>query len=249
MKTRTLLLAGVAVLTLAACGDDEPAPTSETRIYGSLPACLDDATNMEDVQVCRDGYTKSLERIASAPKFDQQAKCEETYGPGNCARVQQTTEGGGSVWLPAMVGFMIGRQFGSSGNLYSFDPIYRDRQGYAYSPSRGRLELPPETDDQRRRDMVYTSYGYGPSGSTASSGSGGSSWSVGDWSSSSSSSSSSSTSSSSGKSTSSVWKSSPRGTSGSISNASYSRGSVSSGSSVSRGGFGSTASLHSGSGG
>lgn len=239
MTTRSLLFAGVALVLLTGCGDDKTpeAATEEKRIYGSLDACLDDAASMDEVKLCRESYAQAQEKMAAAPSYPAQASCEEAFGAGNCVpRAVAATPGGGNggvSWLPALAGFMIGRELAGGTPRYSSEPIYRDRAGQMYAPAYGRLDIPPQPAEEQRAQ---------------SSGGGGGGWSSSSWTSSSSGGDSKSGSSKS------VWKSSPsRPSGGSIWTSSPSRSSsgkvFTSSSSVSRGGFGSTASAHASAGG
>lgn len=236
MTTRSLLLAGAALVLLTGCGDDKTpeAAVEEKRIYGSLDACLDDAASMDDVKFCRESYAKAQEKMASAPSYDGQSKCEDVFGAGNCVPRAAAGGGGVSSWIPAVVGFMVGRELaGGTPRTYS-EPVYRDRSGQMYTPTYGRLDIPPQPPEERRAQ---------------SSGGGGSSWSSGSWTSGSSSGESKSGSSKS------IWKSTSSGSGGGSiwTSSSSSRGSsgkaYTTSSSVSRGGFGSTASSHASAGG
>jgi uncharacterized protein YgiB involved in biofilm formation len=218
MTYRTFLLAGTALMLLTACGDDtsDQARGSETRIYGSLEACLDDAESPSDGDICRQGYEKAQKRMAHAPRFEEKSKCEAGYGPGNCIPYppdEHTAGGRGGSWSPAFLGYMLGRNASTAETRYWAEPVYRNRDGYTYAPSHGRLDLPPDTDDAQRRSTVYSK------------------------------------SRIPGEFTSSTWITMPRGTAGSITNPSGSRAAAMGRSSVSRGGFGSTASMHSSFGG
>jgi uncharacterized protein YgiB involved in biofilm formation len=130
----TLLLGTALVVPLAAC---EEAPPAE-RLYSSHDACLAENT----VEACADAERQALERHRSeAPRFANQEACEAQMGPGNCEGVPATTgtaagtaagATGGNWFMPAMMGFLLGRTLGGAGAM----PVYVDRQGYTYAGGR-----------------------------------------------------------------------------------------------------------------
>jgi len=133
--TLTTMLAG-ASLTIAAC-DDPPAAANwnqgsvaqgeqvETFQYADLASCKT-ANAIPDAE-CDTAYAKAVEdNDKSAPRFEAQATCEETYGAGNC--VPRSANGGGSFFTPLLAGFVIGRMLDGG---YRGTGLYRDRDGYS----------------------------------------------------------------------------------------------------------------------
>ncbi len=118
-----LLLGGVTPL-LIACGEDAP---QEAAVYPSLSACMGELPAEE----CRAAFAAAHEEHeASAPRFTSRQECEAEMGEGACTATREARDGGfADVFVPAFVGFMIGRSLGGS---YA-QPVYFDREGYARS--------------------------------------------------------------------------------------------------------------------
>jgi uncharacterized protein YgiB involved in biofilm formation len=129
-----LVLAGVALL--ASCDDKKPAqnnkaPTAQSqasqgKIYKDLDACLADAGDMDQVKACRDGYQQAMDKMAEAPRFEERARCEDVYGPGNCVPRGSVVHEGGSGFVPFMMGYMLG---GGFGGRTVYQPVFIDRHG------------------------------------------------------------------------------------------------------------------------
>ncbi|KYO53480.1 DUF1190 domain-containing protein [Tistrella mobilis] len=135
----TLLIAGTA-LTLAGCGED----TEQVKIYGTSEACSAEMTAAD----CAAAEAEAREaHIATAPRFDSLAACEEDFGADGCQPVpQQQASSGGSFFMPAFAGFMLGRMMGGGGGFHG-RPVYVDRNGYMYSGA--------DRFGQTRRENVF----------------------------------------------------------------------------------------------
>lgn len=134
-----LLLGGISPI-LAACGEDSSPETA--TVYPSIEACAAELSADD----CTAAFTAAREEHrAGAPRFASRDACEAEMGDGACAPADGTqadgaqADGGqangqgssslGSVFVPALVGFMVGRSLTGS---YA-QPVYFDRQGYARS--------------------------------------------------------------------------------------------------------------------
>ncbi|MBF0392090.1 MAG: DUF1190 domain-containing protein [Alphaproteobacteria bacterium] len=129
MSTSKLLLIGVGVLALTACGDDDQAADATSvpgaavqAVYPSLDACLAEAADMEAVRLCREAAHEAQAKLeAQAPKTA--ADCASQYGK-DC--VQHTKQDGSSWWGPAFTGFLIGKLL--DGSRYRA-PVWTDGSG------------------------------------------------------------------------------------------------------------------------
>jgi uncharacterized protein YgiB involved in biofilm formation len=137
-----LALAAVACSSLVSgCDDDKtssnagqaspPGAAQEGRIYKTLDACLAEAADMDAVNACRQGYHDALAKMADAPRFDQQARCEDVYGPGNCVPRGSVVHDGSGGFIPFMFGYMLG----GFGGRTNYVPVYVDRGGSTYAGS------------------------------------------------------------------------------------------------------------------
>ncbi len=112
---------------LAGCGRGEPA--QQAQVYSSVAQCK--AQNPGSA--CDQAWQASVgEHHKSAPQFSQQAACEAQYGQGRCQAMNDERHGG-SVFIPVMAGFMLGRMmsgggYGGGGGYFGH-PVYAGRGG------------------------------------------------------------------------------------------------------------------------
>jgi uncharacterized protein YgiB involved in biofilm formation len=103
-----LVLMGTAAVALAGCDERPP----EDAIFHSLADCR----QYYDEDICR---TKAGEaeqmHLASAPKYQSKETCEASFGADACVETpaqpaQGQEQASASSWfMPAMMGFMLGR--------------------------------------------------------------------------------------------------------------------------------------------
>lgn len=108
-----VLLGSVSAMTLTGCQEDKP--REGQAIYENIQQCQ--ASGRTD---CDGLYAKALSNhVANGPRYSSQEACMER-GHERCMNVGS---GSSDIWLPAMVGFMLGRAMDST------RPVYL--QGYA----------------------------------------------------------------------------------------------------------------------
>jgi len=130
----TLLIGTALAAPLSACDEQRPAE----RLYASNEACLAD----NPAEACADAERQAIDRHrADAPRFASRETCEAQMGPGNCDAVPTHGAPGGNWFMPAMMGFLLGRALGGQGVM----PVYVDRQGYTYAGGRPYGALDRET--------------------------------------------------------------------------------------------------------
>ncbi|QHD51628.1 hypothetical protein CTT34_16040 [Vreelandella aquamarina] len=103
----------------------------EPKSYQGVEECV--AANVYTRSACEDAYEASLE---SVPRFDTLEACEAEHGEGACAAPtdeQTQAAGGGSWFMPAMMGYMVGNMLANTSRGRSFErvyqePVYRNRQ-------------------------------------------------------------------------------------------------------------------------
>ena len=122
---------------LASC-DDSPAP----KVYSSVGDCSAEL----GAQACNSAWQASVgEHQATAPQYAGQDACEAQYGPGHC---QPYVTNHGSVFIPLMAGFMVGRLlrrpydnnpqsggWGGSGGYVGHPVFYASGGGYRSPPA------------------------------------------------------------------------------------------------------------------
>jgi uncharacterized protein YgiB involved in biofilm formation len=164
-KLKTLLLASVAALALAACDEKNDVASEFIRDEAQC-------ATQQDASACRQALADArTAHQRTAPAFASQSACEERFGEANCQAVanvrptaeqlaaaggetvqaaagaasQQVQQAGGSWFMPLLAGYMMGRLAG--GGMMA-QPLYRDANNRAYSGNRpmGRFDdrlMPP----------------------------------------------------------------------------------------------------------
>ncbi|MBN9499108.1 MAG: DUF1190 domain-containing protein [Alphaproteobacteria bacterium] len=174
-KTRTLLLASVAALALAACDDS---------ITGKSDFVRDEAqcASTDNPSACRQALMDArVEHARTAPAFATRESCEAAFGAANCeaapgtptpaqvaaAQTHEATQGqpqqvqqagGGGFFMPMLMGYMMGRM---AGGAMAAQPMYRDTNNRAYSGAGARpmgrfddrVMPPPRTPNQTANAM------------------------------------------------------------------------------------------------
>lgn len=125
-----LVLLGGASAALVACDEGSALPR-DAQFYQTVNECAAD----HGVTPCEDAKANAdRTQIAEAPRFGQKQQCEQEFGAGNCESRQEA--GGGSFFMPLMMGYMMGNMLG--GNRFS-QPVYRGPANTAVMPNGGRL--------------------------------------------------------------------------------------------------------------
>lgn len=89
----------------------------------TLVTSLDDCMQTYDEALCRAKFAEAeAVHERTAPQFPTQAACEQGYGPTNCVAAPHLSASGGSVFIPAMIGFMAGRALANPQPLYYGPP-------------------------------------------------------------------------------------------------------------------------------
>ncbi len=133
---------------------------ADAFVYESAEACR--LSGDMGPSECDAEWAKATEQhISTAQKFTDNSDCEKSHGSGQC---RVTTWSGASVFVPAMIGYMISRQM-TSGNA-----ITRVSQPLFPASDAARV-CAPGFDPQLRPDCVQPQ-GRSATSSTSSSGSG-----------------------------------------------------------------------------
>jgi uncharacterized protein YgiB involved in biofilm formation len=129
----TLSAAGLAAM-LSGCEADPQSqfgePT-EVAAFQSVNECV--ASGAFSQVQCTEASNDALVNDAkTAPRYESQALCEDSFGGGQCLR---RTEGGQSFFVPLLTGFMIGRLLDGGG--YRYHGLYRSRRDDSYYTGSG----------------------------------------------------------------------------------------------------------------
>lgn len=148
-----LVLAGTAMLTLAACEDDRV----EAQAFPDLESCLAAAKGgglFFTETDCRTQFeTAKEEHLETAPRYASKELCEQEHGAGACGDdpSAQQSQGGGFSFMPLFVGYMMGSMLSRGGGVFS-QPMIRTPTGYStpngnqsFASNRGSAEVPSNT--------------------------------------------------------------------------------------------------------
>lgn len=132
-----LVLAGTATLALAGCKEDRV----DAQAFPDLQSCIAAAQqnglwfSEED---CRNNFAEAGKNHAeTAPRYDGLALCEQEHGKGNCQAdpAAQASGGGmGSVFMPLMMGYLMGSMLSRGGGVFS-QPLSRTADGGYATPN------------------------------------------------------------------------------------------------------------------
>ena len=149
-------LMGVSALSITAC---EEAKVDAT-VFSSLQQCLDDGGLTQEQ--CEAGLREARSQHAEvSPKYSSKEDCEGDFGTGKCETAPYRTASGGSVFMPLMMGYMMGSMMNSGGRRSSIfpQPLYRaadDPKGYRTADNR-------KVSSKTGRTQVASSAGRRPS--------------------------------------------------------------------------------------
>ena len=122
-------LTSISILALAAAGaiwfTTREEPKEDAAVYETLQQCLADI-NMVRSDCEKNFAAAKQQHAAVAPKFATQKECEAEFGAARCEKAPQTTSTGGSMFMPLMMGYMMGSMIGGRG-YGNAQPLYRTR--------------------------------------------------------------------------------------------------------------------------
>lgn len=100
---RAGLVGTAAAVSLTACGDE---PTTEVQAFRSVSQCV--ASGLFDEESCEAMLRDALQaHQEDAPRYAEEALCEEEFGQEAC-QYQQAQGGGGGYWMPFFTGWIVG---------------------------------------------------------------------------------------------------------------------------------------------
>jgi len=117
-----VLMMSVSLVALTACEE----PKVGASIYESLDQCKRDTFSTPDQ--CEGSFKEARNQHATvAPKYSSEADCQADFGAGKCETAPYKTSNGGSVFMPLMMGYMMGSMLGGRRSMMS-QPLYRSSQ-------------------------------------------------------------------------------------------------------------------------
>nr|WP_282557036.1 MULTISPECIES: DUF1190 family protein [Providencia] len=135
-----------AVFMLSACEESD----ETVSLYTNAQDCSQ--ANPSQAEQCTVAYNNALQEAAkTAPKYETQADCIAEFGESMCTQApaqaglagtsstngEQTAQaqsGGGSMWMPLMMGYMMGRMMGGGA---ASQPLFSSKN--PASPANGKF--------------------------------------------------------------------------------------------------------------
>lgn len=114
-KAALILMVPVATLLLAGCGEEREQAMVFTDPSECSAAALNSAAQCEADYVAAQNLHPQV-----APKYLNKEECETDFGAGQCETAPQQTSSGGSIFMPMMMGYMMGQMLnrgGAGGNF------------------------------------------------------------------------------------------------------------------------------------
>jgi uncharacterized protein YgiB involved in biofilm formation len=154
-RSRSIRLVLLSSTGLLLAGCDQPDPLARNDFFENEQQCA----QANDASACRQALMDARQQHArTAPAFASREACEAQFGLENCTETRQrpspeqiqpgeqqaAQSGGGSWFLPAMLGYMMGRTMG----------------GPAFVPPAAGAQAPPQAATARPvyRDVNNTVY-------------------------------------------------------------------------------------------
>lgn len=108
-KAALVLMAPVATLMLAGCGEKE----QDVHVFHNVDEC---AAYYHPPAECQAEFAKAEAlHTQVAPRYQNQQECETDFGPGQCETAPERHQSG-SFFMPMMMGYMAGQMM-NRGNL------------------------------------------------------------------------------------------------------------------------------------
>ncbi len=109
----SLVILGAAAFALAGCQETK----TEAAAFPDLASCkaAASADGWFSAEDCEATFAEAQAvHDETAPRYESQALCEEEHGPGACGAdsVSGSGGGGGSIFMPLLMGYMLGQALG-----------------------------------------------------------------------------------------------------------------------------------------
>lgn len=150
-----LLLAGSAVMAVAACEDDRVDAQSFPDLASCVAAAQENSLWFTEDD-CRNNFANAAqEYLETAPRYESKDLCEQEHGAGKCeGDPTQTAQnsGGGMSFMPMLMGFMLGSMMSRGGGIFS-QPMVQSADGrystpkgdQSFASNRGGGKVPAQT--------------------------------------------------------------------------------------------------------
>ena len=114
-----VMMMGVSAIALSSCEE----PKVDAAVYDSVEQCIKDPGVPREE--CEQSHKEArAQHAAVAPKYSSTEDCQADFGVGKCEQAPYRTSSGGSVFMPLMMGYMMGSFIGGRRSMMS-QPLYR----------------------------------------------------------------------------------------------------------------------------
>ena len=118
-RSIALVLMGAGTVALTACEE----PKVDVSLFQDVEQCVDQPGASR--AACEEAFQASeAQHAAVAPKYTDREACEADFGAEQCEPAPQEAQGGGSIFMPLMMGYMMGSMMSGRGGVAP-QPLYR----------------------------------------------------------------------------------------------------------------------------
>ena len=118
-KSIALVMMGAGAIALTACEEAQV----DANVFRDVEQCVDQPGASR--AACEESFNIAAgQHAAVAPKYVDKTDCEADFGAEQCEAAPYQTQSGGSVFMPLMMGYMMGSMLGG-GRGFGAQPLYR----------------------------------------------------------------------------------------------------------------------------
>ncbi|AUH35315.1 DUF1190 domain-containing protein [Paracoccus tegillarcae] len=133
----SLAILGAAAFGLAGCKSEET-DASAFPDEASCVAAADQGSLFFTAEDCQTAFAQAQQdHLETAPRYESLEVCEAEHGAGNCGGdpAAQESGGGGSIFMPLMMGYLLGSALSGSNRGVMSQPLSRTANGGFATPS------------------------------------------------------------------------------------------------------------------